>query len=262
MKPGNLFRFVWKAIVLAFLLMPLLVTLVYSFAGRWVHILPEGFTLEYYAGILSDSKFLLGVLRGLVISIVPVLLTLTSVLAALYAAIVYFPRAEKAVQLFCLLPSTINGIILATSVLGAYSGSGTILSNRIVMLVCIYSVFIMPMTYQGVRNSLYAVNTKALLEAAEMLGCRKFHCYATVVIPSILPGLCNAALVCMSGLFGDFAIIKIIASSQFETAQAYLYRNRAAQALSAAVVILLLITLAINLAVHMNQKHGKERRDG
>lgn len=218
MKPGNVFRFIWKALVMAFLLMPLLVTLVYSFAGRWVHILPEGFTLEYYARTLSDSKFLLGVLRGLVISIIPVALTLVSVLAALYAAIVYFPQAEKIVQLFCLLPSTINGIILATSVLGAYSGSGTILSNRIVMLVCIYSVFILPMTYQGVRNSLYAVNTKALLEAAEMLGCRKSYCYVTVVIPSILPGLCNASLVCMSGLFGDFAIIKIIASSQFETA--------------------------------------------
>lgn len=264
MKPGTVFRFIWKALVMAFLLMPLAVTLAYSFAGRWVHILPEGFTLEYYARTLSDSKFLLGVLRGLVISIIPVALTLTSVLAALYAAIVYFPKAEKIVQLFCLLPSTINGIILATSVLGTYSGSGTILSNRIVMLVCIYSVFIMPMTYQGVRNSLYGVNTKGILEAAEMLGCRKFHSYVTVVIPSILPGLCNAALVCMSGLFGDFAIIKIIASSQFETAQAYLYRNRAvdAQALSAAVVILLLITLAINLAVHMDQKHGKERRDG
>ena len=105
------------------------------------------------------------------------------------------------------------------------------------------------------------MNTKGLLEAAEMLGYRKFFSYVRVVIPSILPGLCNAALVCMSGLFGDFAIIKIIASSQFETAQSYLYRNRAvdAQALSAAVVILLLITLAINLTVHMNQRRGKER---
>ena len=71
----------------------------------------------------------------------------------------------------------------------------------------------------------------------------------------ILPGLCNSALMCLSGLFGDFAIIKIIASSQFETAQSYLYRNRAqdTQELSAAVVILLLITLLINYLVHKSQ---------
>ena len=94
-----------------------------------------------------------------------------------------------------------------------------------------------------------------LLEAAEMLGARRFHSFLTIVVPAILPGLCNSALMCLSGLFGDFAIIKIIASSQFETAQSYLYRNRAqdTQELSAAVVILLLITLLINYLVHKSQ---------
>ena len=66
-----------------------------------------------------------------------------------------------------------------------------------------------------------------------------------------------------AALFGDFAIIKIIASSQFETAQAFLYRNRAAdtQELSASVVILLLITLGINYAVHKSQNKQKESRE-
>ncbi|MCD8130369.1 MAG: ABC transporter permease subunit [Lachnospiraceae bacterium] len=167
------------------------------------------------------------------------------------------------VQVLCLIPTTINGIILATSVLATYAGSGTIFANRIVMLALIYCVFTLPMTYQGIRNSLYAVNTPALLEAAEILGYRKFHSYVTVVIPSILPGLCNSALMCFAGLFGDFAIIKIIASSQYETAQSYLYRNRAqdTQELSAAVVILLLITLLINYCVHRSQNSKKERRE-
>ena len=186
---------------------------------------------------------------------VPVVITNVSVLLALYVVIVYLPGLEKVVQLLCLIPTTLNGIILATSVLGTYAGTNTLLANRIVMLSFIYCVFIMPMTYQGLRNSLYAVNTRGLLEAAEMLGARRFHSFLTIVVPAILPGLCNSALMCLSGLFGDFAIIKIIASSQFETAQSYLYRNRAqdTQELSAAVVILLLITLLINYLVHKSQ---------
>ena len=39
-------HWIWEIIILVFLLMPLAVTLIYSFAGRWIHILPEGFTLE------------------------------------------------------------------------------------------------------------------------------------------------------------------------------------------------------------------------
>lgn len=176
--------------------------------------------------------------------------------------IVYMPKMEKVIQIFCLIPTTINGIILATSVLGTYSGTDTILANRIVMLALIYCVFILPVTYQGIRNSLYAVNTSALLEAAEMLGYRKIHSYLTIVIPAILPGIASSALMSFAGLFGDFAIIKIIASSQFETAQSYLYRNRATdtQALSAAVVILLIITGTINYFVNRkNNRNGREK---
>ncbi len=264
MKGNALLKSFWKFCVVLFLLMPLLVTILYSFSDRWVHILPEGFTLAHYGKALADRNFLMGILRGLIISAVPVGITTISVLLALYVVIVYLPAAEKIVQIFCLIPTTINGIILATSVLGTYAGTGTILANRIVMLALIYCVFILPMTYQGIRNSLYAVNTRGLLEAAEMLGYRKFHSFVTIVIPTILPGICNAALMCLSGLFGDFAIIKIIAASQFETAQSYLYRNRATetQALSAAVVILLLITLGINYAVHKSQEgqRGKQER--
>lgn len=262
MKQRINIRFCFEVIIAIFLMLPLIVTLIYSFSERWVTVLPEGFTLTYYIQTLTNQDFLMGIFRGIVISLVPVLLTNISVLLALYVVIVYLPEMEKVVQIFCLIPSTINGIIVATSVLGTYAGTGTILANRIVMLSFIYCIFIMPMTYQGIRNSLYAVNTKGLLEAAQMLGYRKFHSYVKIVIPAILPGLTSSALMSFAGLFGDFSIIKIIASSQYETVQSYLYRNRNTdtQALSAAVVILLLITLAINYAVHKSQNDKKGNR--
>lgn len=262
MKEQKLLKGIWKGIIAMFLLLPLLVTVIYSFAERWIYILPEGFTLKYYIQTLTNEKFLMGILRGLIISIIPVVITNVCILLALYLVIVYVPDLEKVVQIFCLIPSTVNGIILATSVLATYSGSNTIFANRIVMLCLIYCVFVMPMTYQGIRNSLYSVNTLGLLEAAEMLGSKKFHSFVTIVVPAILPGLFNSALMTLSGLFGDFAIIKIIASSQYETAQSYLYRNRNtdAQALSASIVILLIITLAINYTVHRSQHNKKGKR--
>lgn len=261
MKQHTVIKELWKMVIAVFLLIPLAVTFVYSFSKRWIYILPEGFTIDYYMQTLTNEKFMLGIVRGLLISVIPVILMNICILLAMYAVIVYIPNLEKAVQILCLIPSTVNGIILATSVLATYARSNTVFANRIVMLSFIYCVFVMPVTYQGIRNSLYSVNTSGLLEAAEMLGSRKFYSYITIVIPAILPGLFNSALMCLSGLFGDFAIIKIIASSQFETAQAYLYRNRNTdtQALSAAVVILMAITLLINYSVQRSQ-HCKEGR--
>ena len=159
---------------------------------------------------------------------------------------------EKYIQVCCIIPTTINGIILATSILSTYAGTGTIFSNRIIMLICAYCIFCLPLTYQGIRNSLYAVNTKTLLEAASILGANKFYGFVKIIVPTVLPGLMNTALISFSGLFGDFALIKIIASSQYETVQTYLYKNRNTdlQSFSAGVVILLVLTMIINLTVH------------
>lgn len=262
MKKKNLIGNVWEFIIALFLILPLVVMFIYSFAGRWISILPENLTFDFYKEKFSDGQFFAGILRGIFASAVPVILTNVFVLLALFAVIVYFPKVEKYMQLCCIIPTTINGIILATSILSTYAGSNTIFSNRIIMLICAYCIFCLPLTYQGIRNSLYAVNTKRLLEAASILGAGEFYGFVRIIVPAVLPGLVNTALTTFAGLFGDFAIIKIIAASQFETAQTYLYKNRNTdiQAFSAGVVILLVLTMVINLIVHKNAAKDSKRR--
>ena len=235
---------IWQVIVAIFLLLPLTVSFIYSFAGRWTSILPQNLTFRFYLDKFKDSTFFLGILRGIFISALPVILVNIIILLTLFAVIVYFPKMEKYIQVCC--------IILATSILSTYAGSGTIFSNRIIMLMFTYCIFCLPLTYQGIRNSLYAVNTKTLLEAASILGANKFYGFLKIIVPTVLPGLMNTALISFSALFGDFAIIKIIASSQYETVQTYLYKNRNTdlQSFSAGVVILLVLTMIINLTVH------------
>lgn len=241
-----------KTVGKAFPILPLTVSFIYSFAGRWTSILPQNLTFRFYLDKFKDSTFFLGILRGIFISALPVILVNIIILLTLFAVIVYFPKMEKYIQVCCIIPTTINGIILATSILSTYAGSGTIFSNRIIMLMFTYCIFCLPLTYQGIRNSLYAVNTKTLLEAASILGANKFYGFLKIIVPTVLPGLMNTALISFSALFGDFAIIKIIASSQYETVQTYLYKNRNTdlQSFSAGVVILLVLTMIINLTVH------------
>ena len=138
MKKKNLIGNVWEFIIALFLILPLVVTFIYSFAGRWISILPENLTFDFYKEKFSDGQFFAGILRGIFASAVPVILTNVFVLLALFAVIVYFPKVEKYMQLCCIIPTTINGIILATSILSTYAGSNTIFSNRIIMLICAY----------------------------------------------------------------------------------------------------------------------------
>ena len=54
MKEHKLLRVFWEILLGAFLLMPLIVTLIYSFVKRWTGVLPEGLTLQYYLAAVTN----------------------------------------------------------------------------------------------------------------------------------------------------------------------------------------------------------------
>lgn len=254
----------WAFILLMvlFLIGPLAALGVYSFSTEWSGLLPGGFTLAYYGQLFANDQFWPSVFRGLIISVAPILLSGAMILAALYTAIFYCPRLEEVIQLICMVPHTLKGIILAISVLSLYAGSGPILGNRILMLICVYTIIILPYIYQGIRNNLRAVPIRQLVEAAELLGCGRMRAFACVVLPNILNGILVSALLGMSVIFGDFAVVKIIAGSRFITVQQLLYnaRNQMGQYSGAIVMITFGITLIISAAALALQRREKRGR--
>ena len=147
--------------------------------------------------------------RGLIISIVPIILSGVVVILALYTAILYDPRLEKYIQSLCMLPYTLKGVILAISVLSLYAGSHTIFSNRIVMLTCVYSIIILPYVYQGIRNNMDAINIPQLIKAAEILGAGKLYAFVRIIVPNMLSDIMVSSLLAMSVVFSNYVVVKI-----------------------------------------------------
>ena len=109
--------------LIIYLLIPLLATAVYSLFEKWTDILPEGFTLDHYISLLSNEAFLLSLGRTILICIIPIVLTVILTLLALFAVTIYFPSLEKYVQILCMIPYTIQGVILSVSILSLYAGA-------------------------------------------------------------------------------------------------------------------------------------------
>lgn len=126
------------------------------------------------------------ILRSLIICVIPIIITTVIILLAMFVTTLYFPKLDKYVQIICMIPYTIQGVILSVSILAAYVRSETFLSNRMVMLFGAYSVIIMPYIYQGIKNGMSAVNVHTLVEAAEMLGCSRIYAFFKVVVKSDL----------------------------------------------------------------------------
>lgn len=246
-----------------YLITPLLVTFLYSISTEWMDILPTGLTLRYYKQIFSDGVFWGAMMRSVVISIVPVLLITLVLLLVMYVVVVYHPKMDKYVQIFCTIPYSIQGIILVISVLSLYSAAPGFLSNRVFLMVLTYCIVILPYMYQGIKNSLGTIDVKRILDAAQILGAGKLYTFFFIIIPNMLSGIVVSVMLSAAIIFGDFVIANSLGGNYYFTAQMYLYKSMFAsgQLASAVVIVLFLVTLAISCGVfYFKGKHQKKIR--
>ncbi len=248
-----------------YLFLPLFVTLVYSLFTEWMQLLPSGFTLKFYAELFADSTFWQALLRTLAISVVPIALTMGMLLLVMYVVIVYHPEWDKYLSIICTIPYAIQGIILPVSIISLYVGAPGILSNRVLLLICTYCIIILPYMYQGLKNSLATIDTRRILEAAQLLGASNFYTFFKIIVPSISQAMLISALLSLAIIFGDFVIVNTIAGNHYTTTQVYLFRNMfsSGQFVSAIVVVLFFVTFVISLiAFRKSQKLEKGLHKG
>jgi putative spermidine/putrescine transport system permease protein len=256
---------IFPAIILivtaVFLMLPFFVTIFYSFVKSWTKLLPSGYTLRYWSEVFEKGTVLPAIGRGLLISIAPVLISNLLVILALYTAIVYNPKLEGLIQSLCMIPNTLKGVIIAIPVLSMYAGTPTLFGNRIVMLSCVYCVCILPFVYQGIRNNLHAINVKQILEAAELLGCNRLRAFLQIIVPNMMSGILVSSLLSVSCIFGDFAVIKIIAGNKYTTGQTMLFTNRQTmlQYQCVIVVIMFSLTLVISAIAFSMQNRSQKK---
>lgn len=243
-----------------YLFVPLLATFIYSLSTSWTELLPKAMTINNYVELFADQKFWFSIGRTILLCIIPIVATITFVLLALFVVTIYFPKLEKYIQLLCMIPYAIQGVILSVSIISLYAGGSTFLSNRMVMLIGAYCIIILPHIYQGIKNSMHAVNMPMLLEAAEMLGASKLYAFVKVIIPNILSGITVSALLAVGIVFGDYVLIRNITGSSFENVQIYLFlsmRSSSTRA-SAVFVIIMVTTLIITLIIlKLNAKSNR-----
>lgn len=250
-------------VLIVYLLVPLIMTFIYSLFQEWIDVIPTGFTIVAYKEIFMDSLFWASVGRTLIISVLPIVLCTIFVLLAMYVIVVYHPEWNQWIQILCTIPYAIQGVILPICVLSLYSNAPEPMNNRLILLVATYMIVILPYVYQGIRNNLNAIGAVRLIEAAQMLGASKGYAFFRVVIPNIMSGITISAMLSMAIVFGDFVIINTLAGGQFMTAQMYLYdvMKKSGQRTCAVIVVLFVVTLLISACAFCMESKGKKRKE-
>jgi len=207
-----------------YVLVPLAGMVLFSFSDGWINtILPTTYTLSYWASALAQPLFIPTFTRSLLASAGTIALSLALLTPTLFVLHVSMPRARPFVEFLSLTPFALPTVVLALSLIRAYSVPPLVLTGTPWLLILSYTVISLPFVYRSIDNSLRAIDTKGLYEAAQTLGASRWNPFWRIILPNIRRGLVAASLLVLSTTFGEYTLSAFLVGDAWKTSGVWVY---------------------------------------
>lgn len=206
--------------VIAFLFLPLIVLVVYSFnesrSGEWT-----GFSLVWYEKLFFDSPDLWHAFKNsLIIALSSALMaTILGTLAAVGTTRYSF-KFKSYVSTMSFIPMILPEIVVGVSLLIFFAGIGLQLGMLTVWIA--HTTFNIPFVYLLVSARLEE-SDPTIIEAARDLGASEIQTLFRIIIPMALPGIASAFLTAITLSLEDFVITFFVSGPGATTLPLYIY---------------------------------------
>lgn len=211
LKLMNLLLGSWTGIVFAFLYIPIILLVVFSFNDSQLNLRWEGFTLDWYRALLEDTVLIDALKNSLMIA------AITTVLAVILGTIGawllhrYSYPWRKVVNTLIFVPMAIPEIIMGVSLLILFSMTISVLEGwqqaahapewfanlefgpGLTTVIIAHTTFCFPFVLVAVQARLAGADP-ALEEAAMDLGATPLRAFWHVMVPYMLPAIISGAL--------------------------------------------------------------------
>ncbi|MGH3036268.1 MAG: ABC transporter permease [Gaiellaceae bacterium] len=208
-RNGRRLMNVWFAILLAFLYVPLLLLLIFSFNDNNLPVFPlRGFTTDAYEAFAANPELKSAIVTSAKVAAVS---SLVAVVLGLLAAVVLVRRrvvGKSAASALLLSPLVVPYIALAIGLLVFFNETSTPLGLS--TLVMGHVVVSIPYTILILVPRLERLDVR-LEEAARDLGAGSMQTFRLITFPLILPALVSAYLVAFVLSFDEIVIASFVA---------------------------------------------------
>lgn len=250
-------RWTYLSLVFAFLYIPILVVVVFSFNNSKVSLLWHGFTWHWYRVLFQDGDLGVVVWHSLWLGICAS--TLATVLGMMASTALYRYRfwgrqtLQLIIFLLIILPDLVLGVsllILMTTIhfpLGFWS------------LLVAHTTFCLPFSIIIIGNQLRQLN-KHVLEAGRDCGASEQQLIRQILIPLILPGLVASWLLSFTMSIDDVVISYFVSGPSYEILPLRIYSmvkmgvNPEINALSTLLLVFTILMAVIAYAYQRRQR--------
>lgn len=207
-------------LVYAFLFLPIIILIIYSFNSSKMNIMFDSFTLYWYKNLLSNTNLMEAFRNTFIIAIVSTSVSTIIGTISAYGLFRYDFPLKKLINRLIYIPIVIPEIVLGISLLSIY----TLMKLELGMASIILShiAFSIPFVIVSVRSSL----DDAIIsyeEAARDLGANNMTVFNKIILPIIMPGVISGATLAFTLSLDDVVISYFTAGPASNTLPLYIY---------------------------------------
>lgn len=172
--------------------------------------------LASWKAIFQQPDLISAIWTSIELAIIVVALVFFLVVPTVVWVHLKLPRLRRPIELICLLPLAIPGIVLVVGVSGIYRWISIHISESPLTLAAVYSMLILPYTYRSLSASLNSVDVHTLAEASRTLGASTYRMLFGVIMPTIRSGVMSGAVISIALVLGEFTLSSLL---NFQTMQ-------------------------------------------
>ena len=255
-----------------FLYAPIFVLIAFSFNDSKSNAVWGGFTLDWYVELFQNRTVLEALQTTLLVSI----LSAAIATVAGTAASIGFANMKRRARTVCMtinnIPLTNADIITGVSMMllfvlalgalnGLFGGLGLRLRLGFGTLLIAHITFNIPYVILSVMPKLRQLDPN-IFEAAQDLGATGWYAFRKVILPEILPGVLNGALIAFTMSIDDFVISYFTAGSGANTLSMVVYsmvRRRISPEINALSTLMFVVVIALMILINVRQSRQDRR---
>ena len=246
-------------LVYAFLYLPIIILVVFSFNTSKMNITFEGFTLKWYQTLFSNRSLLEAFFNTIIVAVTSTFISTIIGTISAYALNRYNFKGKGFIMKLLYIPIVIPEIVLGISLLSVY----TLLKLDLGMMTLILShiAFSIPFVIISVKTILDNLNPN-LYDASKDLGAGSLETFRHIILPSLIPGITSGAMLAFTLSLDDVVISYFTAGPSSNTLPLKIYsmiKTGITPEVNALSTIILVVTFTIILLFTLKQMRSLKK---
>ena len=275
MKKNNFGNRLFLGLILLFLYAPIFVLIVFSFNATKSRTVWGGFSLQWYAKLFQDSAILSALQTTLLVSVLAAVVSMIAGTAAAIGFASLKKRSRHVLMSINNIPLTnadiVTGVSLSLLFMAGFSAWHTgaawlndmlpflhlpeTLNKGFGTMLIAHITFDIPYVILSVMPRIRQLDPH-IYEAAQDLGATGFYAFRKVILPDLMPGIVNGAIIAFTMSVDDFVISYFTAGNKVSTLAMEVYsmaRRRISPEINAISTLLFVAVLVLLVIVNLRQ---------